>query len=332
MVYVIAEAGLNHNGSMTLAKKLIDGAVEAGCDAVKFQKRTVDILAAESVLNAKDDRFPEFGSTYRAIREFLEFNERQYEELLAYTKGNGIDFLVTAFDIPAAETIRDLGCESVKIASHGMTNIPLLEFTAKSFSRVFYSVGMTEITDINIAEDIFAGTEIERVLLHCVSSYPCSPEECNLGMIPWLRRKYGGKVGYSGHELGFYPTLAAVSLGAEVVERHYTIDKNLPGFDHHMSLDFDELAMMVKGIREIERATAYSEKKITDVERITQRKYHVSLCSNKQLKKGHLIQEQDLCLRNPGIGVLYRNRHELIGKKLKSDWPACEVIPLDAVE
>ncbi|SVB78355.1 uncharacterized protein METZ01_LOCUS231209, partial [marine metagenome] len=212
--YVIAEAGLNHNGSVEIAKQLIDLAVEAGADAVKFQKRTVDKLAVKATLDAPDDRFPEFGKTYREIREHLEFNMGQYKIIKKYTEDKGLDFLCTAFDPEAADFLEELGISIYKLASHSATNIELLEHLAKTGKQSIMSTGMAELEEIETAVRIFEKHKTPLLLLHCVSAYPTPIDECNLNMINVLKESFDLPVGYSGHELGYLPTLAAVAMGA----------------------------------------------------------------------------------------------------------------------
>ena len=239
--YVIAEAGLNHNGSMEVAKKLIDVAFEAGANAVKFQKRTVDKLATKNVLYAKDKRFPDFGNTYKEIRQHLEFNLKQYKDLKIYAEDKRMDFIVTAFDQEAVDFLDQLQVNVIKIASHSLTNIELLEYLAKSGNNIIMSTGMAQLEEIDTAVNIFKKSDCNLILMHCVSAYPTPLEECNLSMIDKLRERYSLPIGYSGHEIGWLPTTIAAGMGAKAVERHYTLDKNMVGFDHKISLIQNQL-------------------------------------------------------------------------------------------
>ena len=251
--YVIAEAGLNHNGSVEIAKKLIDLASKAGADAVKFQKRTVNKLAIRSTLDAPDDRFPEFGKTYREIREHLEFDMAQYQEIKQHAENKGLDFLCTAFDPEAADFLEELGIEIYKLASHSATNIELLEHLAKTGKKSIMSTGMAELGEVETAVKIFEKYKTPLLLLHCVSAYPTPLGECNLNMINVLKENFGLPTGYSGHELGYLPTLTSVAMGAVAIERHYTLDNDMTGFDHKMSLNPQDFVAMVKDIRNIEK-------------------------------------------------------------------------------
>ncbi len=320
--FVIAEAGLNHNGDLEIAKRLIDIAVVAGADAVKFQKRTVEALAIKSVLDAPDNRFPEFGSTYRQIREHVEFGWDEYVELRDYCSQRGIAFLCTGFDIQAVEFLEKLGLQAYKLASHSLTNLPLLEHVARIGKPVIMSTGMSTLEEIDQAVEPFARHGTPLMLMHCVSAYPTPPEQCNLAMIPFLHKRYNVPVGYSGHELGYIPTLAAVALGAAAVERHYTIDKTMVGFDHKISLEPDEFYQMVRAIRHTQAAIGRADKHVLEAEQITRQKYHVSIASAVDIPAGAVVEAHMLRLTNPGTGLPARELHNVVGRRAAQDIPA----------
>jgi len=315
--YIIAEAGLNHNGSIEIAKKLIDVAVESGCDAVKFQKRHVDGLATKEILDSKDDRFPDFGTTYREIREHLEFNFNEFQELKLYSERKKIDFICTAFDIESVDFLEKLGLEAYKIASHGMTNLNLLRYLSKLNKPVIISTGMATMEEVDRAIKILIGGNVKVYLMHCVSSYPTPYEECNLKMIEILSKKFKIPVGYSGHEIGYLPSLVAVSKGALLVERHHTLDKNMVGFDHKLSLEPKELKEMVDGIRDIKKISGDGTKFVSDKEMITRHKYHVSMISSRSLKKGEILTSDMICYKNPGTGIPPKDETKYLGKIIK---------------
>ena len=325
-VYVIAEAGLNHNGSIDLAKQLIDVAVDAGANAVKFQKRTVNKLATKNVLDACDNRFPEFGQTYREIREFIEFNKAEYDELKSYAQACKIDFMVTAFDKDAVDFLEEVGVDSYKVASHGLTNLPLLEYLSKKGKPTILSTGMSHLDDIQLAVDIFKANNCHLSLLHCVSSYPTPFGECNLRMLDVLKEKFDVPVGYSGHEIGFLPTLSSVARGAKIVERHFTLDKNMVGFDHKLSLEPGELKEMIKQIRDIEVILGDGVKDVSETELITSKKYHVSMISSEEICKGTTLEESMIEYRNPGTGIPPKLAHLYFGKKAAVNIPADQII------
>tara|TARA_B110000967_G_scaffold209987_2_gene269237 strand:+ start:454 stop:1479 length:1026 start_codon:yes stop_codon:yes gene_type:complete len=324
--YVIAEAGLNHNGSVVIAKKLIDVAMEAGADAVKFQKRTIDQLAVKATLDAQDERFPEFGSTYRQIREHLEFNMEQYKIIKKYTEDNGMDFLCTAFDTDAVDFLEELGINIYKLASHSATNIELLEYLAKTGKQTIMSTGMAELDEINTAVHIFKKNKTPLLLLHCVSAYPTPIDECNLNMINVLKESFNLPVGYSGHELGYLPTLVAVSMGAIAIERHYTLDNDMTGFDHKMSLNREDFISMVRDIRGVEKSKGTGEKNISETEWITRRKYHVSMASLKDISAGTRLTASMVSYRNPGTGIPAKDAFKIIGKVALKNIPADELL------
>ncbi len=330
--YVIGEAGLNHNGSMEIAKKLIDLAIEAGADAVKFQKRTVSKLAVKSYLDGKDDRFPEFGKTYREIREYLEFNFEQYVELKSYAEEKNIDFICTAFDIDAVDFLEKLDLKIYKLASHSLTNIELLNYVAQKSKVTILSTGMAEIDEIDTAVNIFKKYNAPLILLHCVSAYPTPHNECNLNLINLLSSRYSLPVGYSGHELDYLPTLTAVAMGARIIERHYTLNNEMIGFDHKMSLNPQNFISMIKQIREIELIKGQTQKSVSVTEWITRKKYHVSLALKHDLKKGQTLTNEMITYRNPGTGIPPKNIGLVLGKKAKGDYSCEELISVDMFE
>jgi len=319
--YIIAEAGLNHNGSVEIAKKLIDVAADAGVDAVKFQKRTVDILATKETLDASDDRFPEFGSTYREIREYLEFDFEQYIELKQYSQSKGLDFIVTAFDKEAVDFLLKVGVEVFKLASHSLTNFDLLEYLSQYKKQTILSTGMAELDEIDRAVEIFKNNDCPLSLMHCVSAYPTPLDECNILMMNNLKQRYDLPTGYSGHELGFLASVVAVSMGAELLERHFTLDKSMVGFDHKMSLSTDELKLMVNDIRMVEKIQGNGEKHVSTTEWITRKKYHVSAVSLSTIGAREILLEESITYRNPGTGIPRKDIHLIVGKKAKKPIP-----------
>lgn len=313
--YVIAEAGLNHNGSMEVARKLIDVAAVAGADAVKFQKRTVDKLAVKAVLDAKDDRFPEFGGTYREIREHLEFDAAQYAKLKQYTETKGLDFMVTAFDTDAVDFLEALGVESYKLASHSLTNLGLLEYLAARAKPTILSTGMADLEEIDRAVAIFTSRGNPLALMHCVSAYPTPLHECNLAMMDVLKQRYGLVTGYSGHEVGYLPSVLAAARGAQLIERHFTLSKSMTGFDHKISLEPDELIAMVRDIRAVPKIVGSGRKEVSETEWITRRKYHVSMASAQEIAAGMVLTEAMVTYRNPGTGIPCKLAHMVLGKR-----------------
>lgn len=331
-IYIVAEAGLNHNGSLELALRMIDEAAKAGANAVKFQKRTVDILAIGSVLDAPDHRFPEFGSTYRAVREHIEFDLDAYRAIQKRCQERNVEFLCTAFDIPAVDFLEQLQPKRYKLASHSLGNLPLLEHVARLGKPTILSTGMAEWEEIDRAVAIFIRRDTPLILMHCVSIYPTPPGESNLLMIDELRNRYGLPVGYSGHEIGTLPTLASAVMRVCMIERHFTLDRTLPGFDHKISLEPAEFTRMVYDLRAIEIMLGYGEKKVTEEERITRNKYHVSMVSARSLAQGEILTEDAVVYRNPGTGIPPKQADLYLGRPVVRDIPADVLIEPDMVQ
>ena len=316
----IAEVGLNHNGDVTIAKQLIDVAADKGCDYVKFQKRTVCLIATNEVLDAEDNRFPSFGHTYRAIREHHEFNREQYQEIIDHCRSKQIEFLCTVFDVEAVDFLESFNINAYKIASHNITDIPLLKKVAKLKKRTFLSTGMCLLAEIDQAVSIFREEGCELIMLHCVSSYPSDNSEANLAMIPFLKQRYPDlAIGYSGHEENSVISEYAAVLGAAYIERHITLDRNMTGFDHKISLDPCQLEKLLERLKLVALALGSAEKRISEKEMITRNKYRRSIVTKRALKKGEIVNEEMFVMKNPGTGLAPCVLYELIGKKVKED-------------
>ncbi len=251
-VFVSAEIGINHNGDLEIAKRLIDTAVLAGCDAVKFQKRTIDKVYTQEFLDGL--RESPWGNTQRAQKEGLEFNQDEYDEIDRYCREQGILWFASCWDPDSQKFLRRYNLKYNKIASPVLTNMPILEAAAEEGRYTFIATGMSTWEEIDAAVALFRKYDCPFELLHCVSTYPMLPEEANLLMIPELVRRYGCKVGYSSHEIGNVATLGAVALGAVSVERHITLDRTMYGSDQSSSVEPAELINFVKDIRAMESA------------------------------------------------------------------------------
>ncbi len=251
-IFVSAEIGINHNGDLEIAKRLIDTAVLAGCDAVKFQKRTIDKVYTQEFLDGL--RESPWGNTQRAQKEGLEFNQDEYDEIDRYCREQGIGWFASCWDPDSQKFLRRYNLKYNKIASPVLTNMPILEAAAEEGRYTFIATGMSTWEEIDAAVALFHKYNCPFELLHCVSTYPMLPEEANLLMIPELARRYGCKVGYSSHEIGNVATLGAVALGAVSVERHITLDRKMYGSDQSSSVEPAELINYVKDIRAMESA------------------------------------------------------------------------------
>jgi N-acetylneuraminate synthase len=248
-IYVIAEIGINHNGDIAIAKKLMDVAKNAGCDAVKFQKRTIGIVYSESELNK--ERISPWGKTNRDQKNGLEFSPAQYEEIWDYAYSLGIDCSASAWDIDSLNFIEKFNPPFHKVASAFITNIPFLVEVAKLGRPTFVSVGMSTMEDIATAVQIFKAARTPITLFHTVSTYPSKIESLNLLSIPMLQDKFKVPVGYSGHETSTSPTLIACALGAVAIERHITLDRSMYGSDQSASLEPEAMNRLVGSIRKL---------------------------------------------------------------------------------
>jgi len=247
--YIIAEIGINHNGSLDIAKKLIDIAKECDCDAVKFQKRTIETVYDKKTLDSQ--RESPWGNTQREQKEGIEFSEKEYDEIDNYCKKKNIEWFASAWDLESLKFLDRYKFKNHKIASAMITSKEFLMEVAKRKIHTFISTGMSNISDIDNAVNIFKENDCDFTLMHTVSAYPCKEEELYLMNIINLREKYKCKVGYSGHEVSPGPSIVAVSLGAEALERHITLDRSMYGSDQSASLERGGLKLMVDYVRKI---------------------------------------------------------------------------------
>jgi len=263
-IFFIAEIGINHNGDLEIAKKLIDVAMFSGCDAVKFQKRTVDKVYTKEYLDSY--RESPWGITQRAQKEGLEFGEKEYGEIDRYCRNKGIEWLASAWDTDSQLFLRKYGTRYNKIASAMLTNEDLLELVAEEKKYTFISTGMSTLGEIDKAAERFKKKSCPFELLHCNSSYPMKNEDANLNVIESLRRRYKCKVGYSSHEVGLQISLAAAALGTSTIERHITLDRAMYGSDQSASIEPGGLIRLVRDVRIIETSLGDGVKQVTKVE------------------------------------------------------------------
>lgn len=272
-VKIIAEIGINHNGDLNIAKKLIDIAATAGCDAVKFQKRSPDVCVPEDQ-KGKLRQTPWGEMTYLAYKHRMEFEGTDYADIDRHCKSRGIDWSVSIWDRPSAIFTKGIGKDWVKIPSAKLTDIDLLLYTALNFDKIIMSTGMSTADEVRAAYDILSdGGKNEVTVMHCNSSYPAPVDELNLNCITTLKQSYPDAIiGYSGHEFGIIPTVAAVSMGATVIERHITLDREMWGTDQKSSVEPHGLFKLVKYVRELERALGTGIIGITDAEQEVKKK------------------------------------------------------------
>lgn len=262
--FITAEIGINHNGDLQLAKKLIDLAAIAGCDAVKFQKRTIDKVYTREYLDGA--RKSPWGTTQREQKEGLEFGLEEYQEIDKYCREKSIAWFASAWDTESQQFLRQFDLKYNKVASAMLTNDALLEMIAQEQRYTFIATGMSTYDEIDHAVDIFRRHNCAFELMHCNSTYPMRAEDANLRVMDSLRQRYGCNVGYSGHETGTLVSICAVVKGATSIERHITLDQNMYGSDQKASMEPDELCRLVKEIRTVEAILGSGEKILTEAE------------------------------------------------------------------
>jgi N,N'-diacetyllegionaminate synthase len=327
---IIAEAGVNHNGSIDSAKKLIEAAVEAGADLVKFQTfkaealvtRTADKAEYQKNLTGKSE------SQYEMIKK-LELDKEAHLELIAHCKQKRIEFLSSPFDHKSIDLLSELGLKRFKIPSGEITNLPYLRHIGRMGKPIIMSSGMATLEEVCAAVNILmeAGAEKEQItILHCNTEYPTPMEDVNLQAMLTMRDELGVSVGYSDHTLGIEIPVAAVALGATVIEKHFTLDRTLPGPDHAASLEPHELKTMVSAIRNIEKAMGDGVKKpsFSEVKNIPIARK--SIVAKKPIKKGERYSEENITVKRPGMGTSPMKWDELVGKKSKGNFEPDDLI------
>ena len=257
-MFIIGEIGINHNGDLSIAKELIDVASDAGCDAVKFQKRTIDKVYTKEVLDSP--RESPWGTTQREQKEGLEFGEKEYREIDQYCEDKGIEWYASAWDLESQEFLRQFNCKYNKIASAMIVDEGFLREVASEGRHTFVSTGMTELDSIEKAVKIFRDAKCSFELMHTISTYPMNDEDANLNCIPMLRERFGCDVGYSGHEVGLAVSYGAAALGITSLERHITLDRAMYGSDQAASVEPSGLRQLVGVVRKIERSMGNGKK------------------------------------------------------------------------
>jgi len=329
-VLIIAEAGVNHNGSLVLAKQLIDKAVEAGADAVKFQTFKAEEVISQFATKAEYQKKTSdpVESQLEMVKK-LELSFADFEELYSYCEKKGIIFLSTPFDLESARFLKKLNLEIFKIPSGEITNYLLLKEIGSYKKKVILSTGMADLGEIEDALDVLAeaGCAKEKIIiLHCNTDYPTSYEDVNLQAMLTISKAFQVNVGYSDHTPGIIIPVAAVALGAQVIEKHFTLNKNLPGPDHKASLEPDELKTMVKAIRNVEIALGNGIKKPSKSEVKNLSIARKSIVAKCQIKKGETFSEANLTVKRPGTGISPMRLNEILGKKAVRDFEIDEVI------
>lgn len=329
-VFIIAEAGVNHNGSIELAKRLIDEAADAGADAIKFQTFKAENLVTKDAKKAEyqTKTTGQDESQFDMIKK-LELDYDVHKELIEYCKAKNIMFMSSPFDLESIDLLNDLGLEIFKIPSGEITNVPYLRKIGQLKKKVILSTGMSSLAEIEFALNILkeAGTS-DITVLHCNTEYPTPMEDVNLKAMNTIQQAFQVKVGYSDHTLGIEVPIAAVALGATVIEKHFTLDKNMEGPDHKASLEPDELKAMVRAIRNIEKAMGDGIKKPSPSEEKNKEIVRKSIVAKTTIKKGDVFTEDNLDIKRPGNGISPIFWDLLIGKVAKRDYDKDELIEL----
>jgi N,N'-diacetyllegionaminate synthase len=329
--FIIAEAGVNHNGDIRLAHQLVDVAVEAKADAVKFQtfktEMVVSLEAPQATYQARNTGIIE--SQMDMVRK-LELPFSAFRQLQSYCSSKGIMFLSTPFDYESADFLRGLAVPSIKIASGEITNLPFLDYVARMGIPLILSTGMSTLAEVSEAVGIIRTAANDNlVLLHCVSNYPALSSSVNLRAMQTMAESFSVPVGYSDHTAGTEIAFAAVALGACILEKHFTLDRNLPGPDHRASLEPSELAAMVRGIRSVEAALGDGNKRPALEEQNTSVVARRSLASACFIQAETVLTEDMIAILRPGSGLAPALRHQLYGRRAKHDIPAGSLLALN---
>lgn len=333
-VFVIAEAGVNHNGDLKMARELIDVAVAAGADAVKFQTFQADHLAMPDAPKA-EYQLQTTGADESQLEMLrrLELSADAHKELQTYCNERGIIFLSTPFDEQAVDLLHELGVPAIKISSGDLTNSPLLEYVALKEKPIILSTGMSELSELIEAVSVLNSAGCENpILLHCVSNYPAAASEVNLRAMQTMRSAFDLPVGFSDHTEGIDVALAAVALGACVIEKHFTLDRTLPGPDHRASLEPDELKQLVQSIRRIESALGSGRKVPTANEIETAKVARRSLVAARDIPAGATLRRDMVIMRRPGTGLSPAMLNNLLGCKIERNVAAGTLLSTEMFE
>jgi 3-deoxy-D-glycero-D-galacto-nononate 9-phosphate synthase len=338
MTYIIGEIGQNHNGSVELAKVIIDlasreikdevfGNVLKGMDAVKLTKRDLKQELSKSQMDRIYDSPHSFGRTYGEHREKLELNNEEHYEVYLYAKEKGLDFVETLCAVGCLSMLRYFTPDKLKVASRDLTNLPLLAALAETKIPMIVSTGMAGKKELDDAIAVITKYHSDLSILHCVSQYPTEPKNVNLNTIPYLMKHYKDFViGYSDHTIGISTPVAAVAMGAKIIEKHITLDRRMKGTDQAGSLGPDGVHRMVRDIRILDQSMGIEDIFIVPETAVAKEKLERSIATNKALAKGSIITEDDIHMLSPGDGFKWAERHQIIGKIVKEAISENEVI------
>lgn len=332
-VLIIAEAGVNHNGSMVLAKKLIDAAIYSGADYIKFQSFKTDKLVSRNARQAdyQHNNIKGTDNSQYSMLKKLELSPDQHFELISYCNDKGIKFFSTAFDIDSINFLAKLKLGLWKIPSGEITNYPYLKTIALRHEPIILSTGLCDMADIDAALSVLLnfGMNKEQIsILHCNTEYPTPMKDVNLRAMNTIAERFGVKVGYSDHTIGIEVPIAAVALGASIIEKHFTLDRNMEGPDHKASLEPDELKTMVNAIRNIEKALGSKNKNVTESEKKNITAARKSIVALTSINEGDIFTEHNLTIKRPGIGISPMLWESVIGQKSKRSYNPDDIIEI----
>lgn len=330
--YIIAEIGQNHNGSIDLAKKIIDMSKRCGADAVKFQKRDIDSELTYEAFHKPYDSPNSFGASYGEHRKFLELSKDEHLELKEYCDMIGITYFCTPCDVPSVELLEEIECPFYKVASRDLTNIPLLKKLGQLGKAVIISTGMASIEDIDNAIEALDLPKELLIIMQCVSQYPCDVKNVNLKVIETLKNKYKTNVGLSDHTSGIIVPAVATSMGATVIEKHVTLDRTMKGTDQPGSLEEQGLNKLIEYVDTIRLAMGDGIKEVNPATKEAKEKLSRSLTSSSKIKKGELLTEESICLKSPGTGIKWFDRDIILNKIAKKDINPNVTLRLDDFE
>ncbi len=327
---IIAEIGVNHNGDLQLAKKLIHEASAAGADIVKFQtfKTQNSISQSAPLAEYQMKNVPDARSQLEMVSS-LELSESDHSTLNEFALQNGIEIFSTAFDLESLDFLDQFNFKYIKIASGEVTNLPLLRAIGRKRKKVILSTGMCSLEDIESALNSLESEGLQRkdiTILHCTTEYPAPIDEVNLQAIETLRKYFGTSVGYSDHTIGIAIPIAAVSLGAKVIEKHLTLDRSMPGPDHLASIEPDEFAAMVTAIRQVEDAMGDGVKRVTESEKKNLMVARKSLVASRKIKRGDLFSTDNITAKRPATGISPMLLDDVIGRKAQRDFDEDDLI------
>lgn len=312
--YIVAEIGINHNGDIKIAKSLIDVAVNAGANAVKFQKRHLKSLYRNEVIENPNLESQGFEILLDVLKN-VELSDLDYKEIIAYCNEKNITFLCTAWDKKSVDFLESLNISAYKIASADLTNFPLIQYIIDTKKPIILSSGMSTMEEIEKTIDFLNSKNSDFLLLHSNSTYPAPVETLNLELIPFFEKKFQNLIGYSGHEQGIIPSLTAAILGAVLIERHITLDKNMEGIDQSSSLEPPEFAQMISYIRESEKSRGKPIKKMTRGEILQKEVLGKSIVCSSDIEKDEIFSFNNIEVKGPAKGLSPQFYYDLIGKK-----------------